>query len=300
MITLPEARAALLRSGYLLESRVEALLRRRPYYVNANQVFPDPITRKARELDVYAMKATRAGPRNDDWLFTVLLLECVNNPEPLVLITKVPQATFLHREEVKVSGLPVKFPGQHGRWVALPEYLAAERFHHYCRGRVATQYCSFQQKKQAPHDWMAWHDETHFDAFRKLGAALEHAVTDHYRWRFANVEAVNIQVYYPIVVVQGRLMEARPRGAGVEILPRRRIALRLGDYVGGKERTYQIDVVQEGHLARYLNIVEDEVDRMAASLRRRSAAVRAAVDRIARQARRLRSPEAQRAAMEAS
>ena len=55
MITLDEAREALLRSGYLLESRVEALLRRRWYYVDANSVFPDLITGTTREIDVYGL-----------------------------------------------------------------------------------------------------------------------------------------------------------------------------------------------------------------------------------------------------
>src|SRR5690348_2889546 len=98
VINLAEAKDALIRSGYLLESRVEAVLRDFPYYVQANASYSDPETGKSREYDLYAMGAHKAGPAETDYQFTVLLIECVNNPQPLVLLTKEPQAAFLHRD----------------------------------------------------------------------------------------------------------------------------------------------------------------------------------------------------------
>ncbi|HME32781.1 MAG TPA: hypothetical protein VKG65_08535 [Terriglobales bacterium] len=50
MITLPEAREALLRSGYLLEHRLEAALRTRGWYVQANDAYLEKETNKSREL----------------------------------------------------------------------------------------------------------------------------------------------------------------------------------------------------------------------------------------------------------
>ncbi len=113
-ITTSEARAALLRSGYLLESRAEARLQT-AYYVEANSTYPDPDTGKSREFDLYATRAVRAGPRGGlDFVWPVLLIECVNNPQPVVLITKEPQVPSLHHEEIKHAGLPVKFPTEGG------------------------------------------------------------------------------------------------------------------------------------------------------------------------------------------
>jgi hypothetical protein len=301
MITLDQAKDALLRSGYLLESRVEAVLRRKGYLAWANSVYPDPITGKSRELDVSGITATTAGPGRFDFLFTQLLIECVNNPEPLVLITKSPTLGFLHHHEVQVSGIPVKVPakGAGRQWLRLTDYLGLEKYHHYCRGRVATQYCSFQKKKQPAHDWMAWHDEAHFDAFSKLSAAVDHSVAEHYRkWLFKGSEPLNLQLYYPVVVVQGELIEARPSRIDVRLFRRSHMALRRSEYVGGQEKTYQIDVVQERHLPRLLAVIESESDRMAALLRRRHRAIRIAIDRIVRMARRFKSPERIRAAME--
>ncbi len=53
-ITRSQIKDALLRSGYLLESRLESILRDREYFVNANASYPDPILGKSRELDLHA------------------------------------------------------------------------------------------------------------------------------------------------------------------------------------------------------------------------------------------------------
>lgn len=59
------------RSGYLLESRLETLLRKRDYYVEANSVYPDASTGKSRELDLLAIHGYKAGPQGD-YIFAVL------------------------------------------------------------------------------------------------------------------------------------------------------------------------------------------------------------------------------------
>lgn len=235
-----------------------------------------------------------------DFPFTAFLIECVNNPEPLALITKEPLVPFLHHEDLKVSGLPVKFPLEAAtqRWIRLTEYLDAEKYHHYCRGRVSTQYCSFQKKKQA-QDWMAWHDEAHFDAFRKVCAAVDHSVADHFRrWTFDGPEPLKVQLHYPLLVVQGDLFEARATTGGLSLRRRSHLALRRSELVAGEETQYQIDVIQERYLPRLIRLVEGESEKMANLLRRRHREVRKAINTIVRHARRLKSPERIRAAMD--
>lgn len=166
-ISLDEAKDALLRSGYLLETRLETLLSKRAYFVEANGAYPDPETGKSREFDLYAMGAHRAGPEELDFIFTILLLECINNPQPLVFLTKTSQIGFLHHEDAKMAGLPLKFPDKKHRneWESISDFLRMSTYHHYCRGRVATQFCSFVKKKNS-QEWMATHDEEHFDALK--------------------------------------------------------------------------------------------------------------------------------------
>src|SRR5688572_10599054 len=87
-ITSAQAKTSLLRSGYLLESRVEQFLKERGYYVEANSVYPDSVTNKTREFDIYALNNHSLNDRFGNWVWSVMLIECVNNPQPIAFITK--------------------------------------------------------------------------------------------------------------------------------------------------------------------------------------------------------------------
>ena len=146
--TRMEIKDAILRSGYLLETRIEELLREQWGFVEANSVYIDPVTGKTRELDIYTLRADKAGPDEFDYLFTSLLIECVNNPYPLICFTKEPLMDFFHHHNVKVAGLPTKIleaamPKKKGEtdnkgekdedtWQGLADYLGMDKYHHYC------------------------------------------------------------------------------------------------------------------------------------------------------------------------
>jgi hypothetical protein len=290
------AKEALLRSGYLLESRVEAILRKRKraYYVEANSVFPDRLTGISRELDIHGIRAYKAGPGRFDFLWTVPLIECVNNPEPLVLITKRAIVPQLHDREIQASGIPLKFPvgTPPNHWRRFTDIFNVEKYHHYCHGRIATQYCSFQRKKQKPNEWMAWHDEAQFDSFKKLSHAVEYEIDRHHQqWQFRGHEHINLVLYYPIVVVQGQLMEARASAGDVRLYSRSHLMFRRSEFMQDTERTFQIDVVQEKGLSRLLSIVDLEADRLSRALRRKHREVRTAISAIVRTARRRRKSD---------
>lgn len=298
-VSRKQAREALLRSGYLLESRIETFLRNEDWYVEANTAYPDPDTGKSRELDLYAMSADQAGPDELDFLFTVLLIECVNNPQPIAFFTKEPQVGFLHHHEVKLAGLPVKIAVEEERdaWEFLPDYLGMDKYHHYCKGRVATQFCSFTEKRHG--EWMATHERPHFDCFRKLCAAVEHFVDKHFKGGpVGEHEPVSIEVYYPVVVVQGKLLDVRPSKTSVRLFQADHIQYRRTAFVGTEATDYQIDVVTERFFPKYLEIIDQEVSKTARLLRRRHKAVRKSIDKIVRSAKRLRSPDKIRAALE--
>ncbi len=298
-ITLAEAKDALLRSGYLLESRVESLLRNAGYYAEANASYQDPSTGKSRELDLSALAARRSGPGESDFLFPVLLVECVNNPQPLGLITKDPMVPFLHHHEVKLSGLPVKFPesDHEDAWESFTDFLGFEKFHHYCKGRIATQFCSFQQKKDG--HWMAWHDEEHFESFKKLCDAVDYAQVRHYgNWVLNGHESVNVQIYYPVLILHGQLWDVRSSKRGLTLKRARHLQYRRSVATGRGEEDYQIDVIEERFLPSYLRIIDDETTKAARLLRRRHIVVRTAIEKIAAKAQVATTPEAKREAME--
>lgn len=298
LISPADAKDALLRSGYLLESRIESALRRAGFYVQANASYQDPLTTKSREFDLYAMSAEKAGPGEIDYIFLVLLIECVNNPQPLALLTKEPQAAFLHQHEVRVSGLPVKFPNPKDAesWLSMAEFLEFEKFHHYCKGRIATQYCTFQKKKDG--QWMAWHDEEHFDAFKKLCDVLDYSERGHARsWRFNGPEPLNVEIYYPLLVLQGELWDARATTKGVTLKRARHLQFRRS-VAAIKQYEYQMDVIEERFLGPYITMIQGEIATVAQLLKGRPEAVRQAIDRIVEKAKAATTDADKRAGME--
>lgn len=294
-ITRDKAREALLRSGYLLENRIETVLREGAYNVEANTVYPDPITGKSRELDVSALGATRVGPDEYDFLFPFILVECINNPQPAAFITKEPLVDFLHAMDIKISGLPVQIPFKdksEESWQSLADFLSMENYHHYCKGRISTQFCSFLKKKGRDEEWMAFHDDVHFSSLNTLCAALDHAIEEHFSdWKPTPNDCVNLQIYYPVLVVQGELLDVRPTARSLRMSRVDHVHYVRSEIFRGKEHRYHIDVVTERFFPRFLKIVEQEVSKTARLMRRRHKAISEAIRRIAENTKRLRSPE---------
>jgi hypothetical protein len=302
IITKDEIRDALSRSGYLLETRVDSLLKRRGYFVQSNANFEDAETGKSRELDIHALTARNCGDRLD-FLWPVLTIECINNPQPIVFFTKTSIAAFLHKDAIAMSGLPMKVWPKQGAWgesVSLLKNINVEKWHHYCRGRTASQYCSFTPKKgggQSP-EWMAQHEGSHFDTMKKLCDAVDYFRDEHFQsWRFNGVEHVNLQIYYPILVVQGELLELRSGRPSAAVRAIGHAQFRQAVATKGIHRNYQIDVVQERALPRLLQMIEKDVNAMVRRLKYRRVIVSRAVERIAKRARRARSAESVRKIM---
>src|SRR5688572_1229761 len=263
-ISTEQVEDALHRSGYLLENRLEKVLHEHGFYVESNSAYLDTETTKSRELDQYAMKGYVLPSDPTEWVFSVLLIEAVNNPQPIAFFTKESQISPLYREDIKVAGLPVKIPdpGSHRGWIFLPEYLTMDEYHHYCQGRIATQYCSFTQKKNelGKKEWMAYHDEAHFNGFRTLSQAVEYFKDVQYRgWTGSDVETVNIEFYYPMVVVQGDLLEIQVESEREHIQPTDHVQYRRTSILGTIEINYQIDVVTERHVPTLLNMIRSEM-----------------------------------------
>ncbi len=301
-ISSSEARNAIVRSGYLIESRLDRLLVDRGYYVQANDAYLDPVSGKSREIDLYAMTArliTQRPPKH--LLFNVLLIECVNNPQPLVLLTKEPQIGFLFHEDLRVAGLPVKLaPARpEEQWEPIHEALKLDQFHHYCADRVATQFCSFTRKQQN-QDWMAQHEGPQFDAFQKLCDAVSYTQDRQFKgWKFAEHEEINLEFYYPVLIVQGDLLDGRPSRHGVTLRAARHLAFRRTVVRGQAAETYEIDVVTERHFPRFLDLVERELETIVRRIKVRMDRFLKSIDRIAAKGRRLQKPEAIRRTLEA-
>ena len=288
-ISTERMKEAIKKSGYLLEQRVERTLSSAGYYVETNPVFPDPETGKSREFDISAISAARIGKKGYNFVFPVLICECENNAQPIVFFMKESPVSFLHHYEVRVSGIPAKFWQKDG-YISFSEFTGMERFHHYCRGKVSTQYCTFQLKKDKS-SWVALHDEEHHNTFSSLIRALDYEITKHYEgWeppRKLEKEDVNIQIYYPVVVLQGELFSAELRRNGVTLKEVKHIQFRKEIFSSriNEVETFQIDVMSEGYLRQYLKMIELEIEKTKKILQRKREKVLISIVKIVQETR---------------
>jgi hypothetical protein len=284
-ISPEDIREAIVRSGYLLEQRIKPKIERRGYFVETNQPYPDPQTGISREYDISAISAIRLSSKGIDFLFPYILCECENNALPLVFFETNSPIRFMFHEHVKCSGVPVKM-WKNGSWVRLSEYLGFEKFHHYCRGRIASQYCSFTQKNNR---WIATHLDAQHQTFTNLINALEASIEDHYAntWlpRRGEKEPINIQFYYPLVVIQGDLYLARERREGLVMQKAKHVQFRREIWSTDRRDTYQIDVVQESFMGAYLKMIDKELESIKQRFVRRRLDVRNSIDKLIAQAR---------------
>lgn len=292
-ISEQEMKEALLRSGYLLEGRLERTLRARDYYVQASAPVPDPKTGVSREMDLYALTGgpieTLANKKRGtfDLLFNVLLIECINNSRPLAFMTAEPQVPFLHHEQIKVAGIPTTVDSDNPD---LSDFLQMAEYHHYCKGRIAKQWCSFTLKEKRGQtqkkEWMAFHDDAQYNDISKLSVAVDYFAKKHTDAWAPGIEdfeePINLEFYYPILVVQGKLVEVRSIGIDIELANVEHIQFHRSIVAGSEEKDYQIDVVTENFFPSYLDIIEKELAESTERIITQEKFIRAAVQRFAK------------------
>ena len=292
-----EAKEALLRSGYLIEARIAKILEENGYYVEANAAYQDSVTGKSRELDVYALSGLLVS-RDLDIIFPSLLIECINNPQPLVLLTKKPQTGFMFHEDMKLAGLPVKvlLKIKSDEWESLPEFLHMDKFLHFCKTPVATQFCSFSRSKDK---WVALHEGNHFDAFQKICDATAYFQDKLFKnYQPEPNDLINIEFYYPVLIVQGDLIEAKLSQNSVSLRKAPHLVYRRTIIQGTEEESYNIDVITEKFFPDYLKIIENEMNQTIKRMKRHKKELYRSIKTISRLTKRLRTPEKIRKMME--
>ena len=291
-ISTKQMRDAIQRSGYLLEQRVATILTKEWGFAETNLVFPDPDTGKSRELDISAISATQIYKKGFNFVFPILLCECENNPQPVAFFTKESLISFMHHEQAKVSGIPVKFWQEDG-YVSLSEFTGMGKFHHYCKGAVATQYCTFQLKKDKS-SWMALHSEEQHDTFNSLIKALDYKIAEHFdSWSLPNKvdeEGINIQIYYPLVIFQGGLYSATLKNNQLALKKSKHIQFRKELFLPriNEVETYQMDVINEEYLPHYLRIIDAEMQMVKKVFQRQRANVLLSIEKIVEEAKKLK------------
>lgn len=287
-------RDAIQKSGYLLEQRIEPIIRDAFGYVETNPIFKDPETDKSCEIDIYALSASRVFKKDMSSIFPVLLCECENNLQPVVFFIGNNFLAFFGKDDLKLSGIPVKFWNEDiDEYMSFADFVDLENFHHFCTGEFATQYCSFQLKKDKSN-WIALHLDEQHDTFNKLIKAVNYHLSKHFEswWLPTNVrkEHVNIQIYYPLVILQGDLFTAHFKNNRLIIKKSNHVQFRK-QFIGSNKNeaeTYQIDVIVESYLPNYLTIIKAETNKIIKSFQHEEESVRLSIEQIFEEAKALK------------
>lgn len=280
-ITRDEMLEAITRSGYLIEQRSKAVLEKQGYYVETNRSYPDAGTDKSREYDIFGSKFFPLFRGEPSGLASIIICECKNNPQPVVFFGNDPPLTLMFHEQVKSSGIPVVVWDQ-GGFLNLSHFFRFETLFHQCRRHVAKQYCSFSPKNKG--GWLASHPDEQHQFFSTLVEAVETAISEHYE----NLEPplsnetvpVNLQIYYPLLVLQGGLYTAHQTRHELVLREAKHVQFLRQLWSNGSPKAYQIDVIQEGFLRSYLNLVDGEIQDLRKRLARRREVLIVSRDRL--------------------
>ena len=249
---------ALMRSGYMMESRIIRKLVENDFFVEPNQRILDPRTGKTREIDLiaqrwnYDYKMTAAESKVS--VLVNFICEAKNNPYPMVLLTELPLSPGLEPWESLHECRTGLFAG-HDLETTFYDFLYG-RDH-----KIYTQYCSFKPKKGANETgWMAWHPDDFYDDLEKIisfckdqAVQDEKALTDDYH---------RLHLYLPVVILGGDLFIAEPMQEKISL---RKVDVARLIHFGVQNQEQSLSLVFFV-TERYFSALFDEIVRLGQSL----------------------------------
>jgi hypothetical protein len=294
IISTKQMREAIKKSGYLLEQRVEPIIRDSFGYVETNPIYQDQETGKACEIDLYALSAMQVYKEILSFIFPYIICECENNSQPTVFFIGEYHLPILGTYDFKMSGIPIKlWDEKKSRYQNVTDLMDLKSFHHYCTEAYATQYCNFQMKKDRS-DWMALHVDVQHETFNKLIKAMNDRINRHYKSLINPKkplgERFNIQIYYPTVILQGNLFTAHLKNNRLTLKKTEHVQFRKQFINPDKDKveTYQIDVIVESFLPRYIKILKNEIKKITEFYQNKKPVVCLSIEKIIEDAKKLK------------
>lgn len=276
-ITVKEMRNAIQRSGYLLEQRILPIFEKFYYVIDLNAIFPDPGTGKSREIDIKAFCMRKIFDTDDtyDFLHINLLCECENNKQPTMFFIRDYHDYELEFfcKDIALSGIPIQFSDKDS-FISFSDFLELKKFHHYGKGDIATQYCTFQEKR-GKNEWMASHSDEQHNTFDSLLKALDYEIEEDFKSYYlhdkSEEESIEIKIYYPLLILQQDLYSAFLKGKKFILRKSKHIQFRKQYHstYSKQIKIYCIDVITEDYLPKYLEIIDKENTKIQNKIKRR-------------------------------
>ena len=289
-ITVKEIKDAIQKSGYLLEQRILPIFEKFYGPIDLNSIFLDPVSGKSREIDIKGLGVENIFNTNDlnNVLWIKLLCECENNKQPTVFFIRdyIDYELEYFCEDIALTGIPIKFL-DNDYFTSFSDFLELKKFHHYCKGGISTQYCTFQQKqKKGKNKWMALHSDEQHNTFDSLLKALDYEIEEDFKSYVLpgspEEESINITIYYPLLILQQDLYSAFIKGKNFILKKSKHIQFRKQYHstYSKKIKTYQIDVITEDYLPKYLEIIDKEVTKIKNKIKRKKDEVSQSINQI--------------------
>jgi hypothetical protein len=208
------------------------------------------------------------------------LIECKNIQSPLVFFSheEVPSRYIVG--DLQISGVPKEIKTKDGFDEDLAEYLGLEKIcHYYKAGNISTQFCAIISKKdKSDKGFTATHkiDSPLANLYESMILpvikALHYEKQEHENSYYPDPqsETINLQFYYPIVVISGSLFECLLKESGEPTYKKVQRVNFLRRYQSEKiSGDYRIDIVVKESLGELLGEIEKEIEMITRRIRQK-------------------------------
>lgn len=259
MISKEEILVALIKSGYLLEDRVNKALTTNGWLTVPNMRYIDDQTGIEREIDIMALNHISMGNNYADYIHSSLLIECMNNKEPIVFFENLEKSTN------RIAALSFTC-FNNNFWEIL---LMAQTEIGFSEELIwSSQYCSFQQvknKEAENNGWIAYHPNDNHDSLNTFFKFIKFH-KNAYSERKNSADFIVGFYHRPLIILQGPLMSVE-QGNDIKIHERNHIKYQIPK-TENDGRLFTIDIITEDFLDSYLKDIKKEDEIIGDMIRR--------------------------------
>lgn len=245
---------ALNASGYLLESRIAKWFSANDFFIEPNFTFYDSLFQKSREIDLFVENCRSYADHEKKIMSNInFVVETINNDRPLVFFFN---RRYIDSDKVfeQINHISA-YPGTENDYL----YLIDCGKLHYFNNIIATQYCSFKEKKSGSKEcpeYMAYHPDDLYDNFRKLLFCSKSTAQD-YEKIYSN-KWNSLIIFQPLLVIKDELFGAEIDGENVILTKEKMIPFSFNHTLSNKHYSIIIDVITEDYLEDYVQMKLDE------------------------------------------
>jgi hypothetical protein len=253
---------AISRSGYLLEGRIIKKLAENDYYLTPSERYSDPKTGIDREIDIIGLSPIVKNKISSVELRVnhELIIECTNNPQPIVFFTIGGEEKLLSSHSPCTSWCTDGDSQIIKKLRDVPIFELTHSGNYFLNGIPSVQYCSFIQKK-GTKEWMALHPDDVHSMMTKFKDYLEQRIASYESFYSTEKDNKFRHILFRMVWVTTSDLYLASEINGEVRLTKRDLAFYLHKFSHKNQtRDIIIDVVTENHFSNYLEL-NKEVDK---------------------------------------